>query len=76
MFPHALGKVQAKEGTPMGLRDRLIRKVKQVAAEFSGEHSETPIDAPEPYARPGVPNENAEVVMAKLNRPKRKKPSE
>ena len=55
----------------MGIRDRLIRKVKKVAAEFSGEYAEDAPEEQQPYERPGVPNENAEVVMAKLNRPKR-----
>ena len=57
----------------MGLRKRLLRGVKKVADRFSGEFSDTAPDEVEPYARPGVPDENAEVVMARLNRPKGRK---
>jgi len=54
----------------MGLRDRLLSKVKKAAAQFSGEYSEPAPEEQEPYERPGVPDEDAEVVMARLNRPK------
>ena len=57
----------------MGLRNRLIRGVKKVADRFSGEFSDPAPDSVEPYARPGVPDEDAEVVMARLNRPKGRK---
>ena len=54
----------------MGIRNRLIRRVKKVADRFSGEFSDPAPDTVEPYEVPGVPDEDAEVVMAKLNRPK------
>ena len=54
----------------MGLRDRLLRKVKKAASQFSGEYSEPAPEEQQPYEVPGVPDDNAEVVMAKLNRPK------
>ena len=57
----------------MGLRNRLIRGVKKVADRFSGEFSDPAPDSMEPYDRPGVPDEDAEVVMARLNRPKGRK---
>ena len=54
----------------MGLRDKLLRRMKKATSRFSGEHSETKLEEQEPYERPGVPNEDAEVVMARLTRPK------
>jgi hypothetical protein len=57
----------------MGLRKRFVGRVRRVAARFSGEYSANAPDAVEPYARPGTPNEDAEVVMARLNRPKTKR---
>jgi hypothetical protein len=56
----------------MGIRDRLIKRVKGVVNKFSGEFSDPAPEKIEPYARPGVADENAEVVMARLNRPKGK----
>ena len=56
----------------MGLRDRLIKKAKKVADRFSGEFSDPAPETQEPYVRPGVADENAKVVMARLNRPKGK----
>ena len=53
----------------MGLRSKILNKIQNVLNRFSGEHSE---EAPEnriPYER-GTADENVEVVMAKLNRPK------
>ena len=55
----------------MGLRNRIIRRVKKVADRFPGEFSDPAPEDVEPYTRPGVPDEDAEVVMARLNRPKR-----
>ena len=54
----------------MGFRGRILGKVKKVANKFSGEFSEPAPETMEPYERPGTPNDNAEVVMARLNRPK------
>ena len=48
----------------MGLRSRLKRLIK----EFSGEYSSAAPEETTPYARPGVPNDEAEVVMARLTR--------
>jgi len=56
----------------MGIRERLLKKAKKVADRFSGEFSDPAPEDREPYARPGVPDENAEVVMARLKRPKGK----
>ena len=55
----------------MGLRDRIMGRAKRIADRFSGEFSDPAPDEVQPYERPGEPDENAEVVMAKLNRPKR-----
>jgi hypothetical protein len=53
----------------MGLRDKIKGKIKKALDNFSGEHSsEAPQDRT-PYER-GEEDENVEVVMAKLNRPK------
>ncbi|HCH62122.1 MAG: hypothetical protein CL927_20000 [Deltaproteobacteria bacterium] len=52
-----------------GLRERLKRRVKSTLDKLSGEHSDAAPDAREDYSRPGQPNEEAEVVMARLNRP-------
>lgn len=60
---------------PMGLRDKFIRRAKKVVDRFSGEHSDPAPKEREPYARPGVRDDEAEVVMAKLNRPKGRKGS-
>ena len=60
----------------MGLRDKLIKRAKKVVDRFSGEFSDPAPEEREPYARPGVRDDEAEVVMAKLTRPKgRKGPS-
>lgn len=49
----------------MGLRSRL----KKIVREFSGEYSSAAPEQTTPYDRPGVPNDGADVVMARLNRP-------
>ena len=49
----------------MGLRTKL----KGMINKFSGEYSAPAPTELTPYERPGVPNENAQVVMARLNRP-------
>ena len=53
----------------MGLRDQLKQRVKSAVNRLSGEHSAAAPEDLETYARPGQPNENAEVVMARLRRP-------
>lgn len=53
----------------MGLRDKLKDRVSKVMNRFSGEYSAPAPTTLEPYERPGVPDENAKVVMARLNRP-------
>lgn len=60
----------------MGLRARLLSRARRVADRFSGEYSEPAPESIEPYARPGVVNEDTEVVMARLNRPKSKRASD
>ena len=55
----------------MGLRDRVKTRIRNLVDRLSGEHSAV---APDPsrvetYRRPGQPNDEAEVVMARLNRP-------
>ena len=52
-----------------GLRDRFKRRVKSTIDKLSGEHSDAAPEARGGYSRPGQPNEDAEVVMARLNRP-------
>ncbi|RME22316.1 MAG: hypothetical protein D6798_16085 [Deltaproteobacteria bacterium] len=53
----------------MGLRDRIHRRIRRVVDRFSGEYSAPAPEELKPYERPGVPAEDAEVVMARLNRP-------
>ena len=55
----------------MGIRNRILGRAKRIADRFSGEFSDPAPEETQPYERPGTPNEDAEVVMAKLNRPKR-----
>jgi len=55
----------------MGFRKRIMGRAKRIADRFSGEFSDPAPEEREPYIRPGTPDENAEVVMAKLSRPKR-----
>ena len=54
----------------MGLRSRLKKHVGRFLDQFSGEHSDAAPEERTPYSRPGVPNDGAEVVMARLNRPR------
>ena len=54
----------------MGLRSRLKKHVGRILDQFSGEHSDAAPENTTPYSRPGVPDDDAEVVMARLNRPK------
>lgn len=54
----------------MSFRNRILGRAKRIADRFSGEFSDPAPEESQPYDRPGIPNENAEVVMAKLNRPK------
>ena len=55
----------------MGLRSRIKRRLSNLLERFSGEHSAEAPTQTTPYQRPGVPDEDAEVVMARLNRPKK-----
>ena len=58
----------------MGLRDQMKSRVKGLVNKLSGEHSDAAPEEPTAtYTKPGVPNEEAEVVMARLNRPKKKR---
>jgi hypothetical protein len=49
----------------LGIRKR----IRKLVDRFSGEYSAPAPEKLEEYARPGVPNEKAKVVMARLNRP-------
>lgn len=55
--------------TGLNLRKRLKTTLKTAVDRLSGEHSAVAPDTVETYSRPGAPNEDAEVVMARLNRP-------
>ena len=57
----------------MGIRDRLRNSVRKVVDRFSGEYSAPAPSTLQPYERPGTPDQDAEVVMARLNRPLRGK---
>jgi hypothetical protein len=53
----------------MGLRDRLKAKVQKAVSKLSGDHSDAAPEERKDYARPGEPNDEAEVVMARIRRP-------
>ncbi|MCB9758716.1 MAG: hypothetical protein H6739_02655 [Alphaproteobacteria bacterium] len=53
----------------MGLRDKIKKRVRGVVDRLSGEYSSAAPEEIKPYERPGIPNEEAEVVMARLKRP-------
>ena len=54
----------------MGIRNKVRTRMRKMMNKFSGEHSVPAPDTFTPYERPGVPNEDAEIVWPKLNRPK------
>jgi hypothetical protein len=53
----------------MGLRTKIKNKIKNFLEQFSGEFSQAAPEERTPYEK-GTEDENIEVVMAKLNRPK------
>ena len=53
----------------MSLRKKIKNKIKRFLDGFSGEYSTAAPETIEPYQK-GKKDENVEVVMAKLNRPK------
>lgn len=59
----------SSDGSSGGLRARLRRGLRRAVDRLSGEHSAVAPEAREGYRRPGVPNDEANVVMARLNRP-------
>ena len=52
----------------MSLRKKIKSKIQQVIDRISGEHSQATSEEMTPYER-GTPDENVEVVMARLERP-------
>ena len=58
-----------KENENMGLRNKIKSKIKKVLENFSGEFSQAAPQERTPYEK-GVKDDNVEVVMAKLKRPK------
>lgn len=54
----------------MGIRDRLKKGVQGVVNRISGEHSAAAPEEIRPMERPGVPDPDAKIQWAKLNRPK------
>lgn len=53
----------------MGLRESLLKRARKVVNKFSGEYSAPAPEELKPYERPGRPADDADVVMARLNRP-------
>ena len=53
----------------MGLRNKIKSKIKKALEHFSGEFSQAAPEERTPYEK-GVKDDNVEVVMAKLKRPK------
>ena len=58
-----------KENERMGLRSKIKSKIKKILENFSGEFSQAAPQERTPYEK-GVKDDNVEVVMAKLKRPK------
>lgn len=58
-----------KENEHMGLRSKIKSKIKKILENFSGEFSQAAPQERTPYEK-GVKDDNVEVVMAKLKRPK------
>ena len=58
-----------EEKEHMGLRSKIKSKVKKILENFSGEFSQAAPQERTPYEK-GVKDDNVEVVMAKLKRPK------
>ena len=52
----------------MSLRKKIKLKIQQVIDRISGEHSQAAPEEMTPYER-GTPDENVEVVMARIERP-------
>ena len=52
----------------MSLRKKIKSKIQQVIDRLSGEHSQAAPEEMTPYER-GTPDENVEVIMARLERP-------
>ena len=52
----------------MSLRKKIISKIQNLIDRLSGEHSQVAPEHITPYEK-GTPDENVEVVMAKLERP-------
>jgi len=59
------------KGRIMGIRSAIKKKIKKILDGFSGEFSDAAPEERTPYTK-GVKDENVEVVMAKLRRPKAK----
>ena len=55
------------------MRDKIKQRVRGAVKRLSGEYSSAAPDEVIAYSRPGVADESAEVVMAKLNRPSSKR---
>lgn len=53
----------------MGIRSKLRETIKNAVDKLSGDYSAAAPDEIQPYARPGRPQDDVEVVMAKLRRP-------
>lgn len=55
----------------MGLRDKIKNRLRDVVNRVSGEYSAVAPDPEtvQPYERPGVPQEDAKVLRARLKRP-------
>ena len=53
----------------MSLRQKIKNKLSKLLDQLSGEHSDAAPEERIPYSK-GKPDENVNVVMARLNRPK------
>jgi len=53
----------------MGLRDKLKNRIKTTVNKLSGEYSAPAPEELTPYERPGVPDEEVEILRPRKTRP-------
>ncbi len=56
-----------------GIRGRIRRRIKNLVDRLNGDYSAVAPEELEPYKKPGTPQEDVKVVMAKLKRPRAKR---
>ena len=56
----------------MGLRDRIKSRLRSAVDRLSGEYSAAAPEERTPYEVPGTPQDDVEIVRARLKRPREK----